>query len=170
MTETRINTYEGLFLFPQSATANLREAADYLKEILHRAHAEVISFRKWEERRLAYEIGGNKRGVYFLVYFKADRTKLVGIERDVNLSEKVLRAIITRADHVPAEVIAAAEGRQQLEDEIKLRGEQAASGAMAAESTSRVRTGAAVAEDEESDVETVVDIFDEDEEEIGSRV
>ena len=31
--------------------------------------AEIISFKKWDERRLAYEIKGNKRGLYFLCYF-----------------------------------------------------------------------------------------------------
>ena len=74
-----------------------------------------------DERRLAYDIQGNKRGVYFLTYFKCDAQKLSAIERDARLSEKLLRSMLTRADHLTAEQMAAMEGRQQLADEIALR-------------------------------------------------
>ncbi len=122
--QDRIYSYEGLFLFPQAAVADLQAASDHVMEILNRAGAEVVSFKKWDERRLAYEIKGNKRGLYFLAYFKAKGSKLVGIERDCSLSEKLLRAMITRADQIPVDVMQAAEGRQQLSDEIKLRATQ----------------------------------------------
>ena len=126
MSETRINVYEGLFLFPQTMTADLQGALDHLQEILKRAKAEIISLRKWEERRLAYEIKGNKRGLYFLVYFGVPGDALVGIERDCNLSELLLRFMIVRADDVTQEQMEAAEGRAQLADEITLRASQAA--------------------------------------------
>lgn len=122
-TEVRTNIYEGMFLFPQSASANLQAAVDHVKELLDRADAEIVSFRKWDERRLAYEIKGNKRGIYFLVYFKAGVDRLAGLERDCNLSEQLLRSMVTRADHVPAELIEAADGQEQLADEMKLKAE-----------------------------------------------
>ncbi len=124
MTETRINMYEAMFLFPQTATADLAGALDHVESILGRAGAEIVSICKWDERRLAYDIKGNKRGLYFLVYFKADRAKIAGIERDCNLSEQLLRAMVLRADHVPTEEIEAADGRTALADEIKLRAER----------------------------------------------
>ncbi len=126
MSETRINVYEGLFLFPQTLTADLQGALDHLQEILKRAKAEIISLRKWEERRLAYEIKGNKRGLYFLVYFRVRGDAMVGIERDCNLSELLLRFMIVRADDVTQEQMEAAEGRAQLADEITLRASQEA--------------------------------------------
>ena len=145
--QERIYTYEGLFLFPQAAVADLQAASDHVMELLNRASAEVISFKKWDERRLAYEIKGNKRGLYFLVYFKAKGSKLATLERDCSLSETMLRAMMTRADHIPAEVMQAAEGRQQLSDEIKLRATQpAAATALAPETATAVAN-----EDEFSD-------------------
>lgn len=126
MPHDRTYQYEGLFLFPQAAVADLQGAHDHIVEILNRAGAEIISMKKWDERRLAFEIRGNKRGVYFLVYFKAKGAKLQQIERDCNLSEKLLRAMITRADQVTNEMIEASEGRAQLADEIKLRATQPA--------------------------------------------
>ncbi|MHC4947592.1 MAG: 30S ribosomal protein S6, partial [Planctomycetota bacterium] len=118
MADTSVNTYEGLFLFPHSVSGNLQAAVDHLTELLDRAGAEVLSLRKWDERKLAYEIKGNKRGVYFLVYFKAATDRLQGLDRDCNLSEQLLRAMMIRADHVPADQISAADARQELADEI----------------------------------------------------
>lgn len=129
MSDERTITYEGFFLFPQAVAANLQGAIDHLDELLKRVDAEVISLRKWDERRLAYEIRGNKRGVYFLVYFRADPARLTDLERGCNLSEQLLRSMVTRADHIPAGEIQAADGRVQLADEIRLRaGEDAAGG------------------------------------------
>lgn len=145
MPHDRTYKYEGLFLFPQAAVADLQGAHDHIVEILNRAGAEIISMKKWDERRLAYEIRGNKRGVYFLVYFKALGAKLQQIERDCNLSEKMLRALITRADQVTDEMMQAAEGRAQLADEIKLRATQPAAIAEPAD------TATATVEEEEED-------------------
>ncbi len=122
--EDRVNAYEGLFLFPQSAAGHLREAVDHVKEILGRAGAEIISLRKWDERRLAYEIKGNKRGVYFLVYFVASPPALSGIERDCNLSERLLRSLVIRADHLTRDQMESADGQSELEDEIRLGDEE----------------------------------------------
>lgn len=124
--QDRTYTYEGLFLFPQAAVAELKAASDHVLELLQRAGAEILSFKKWDERRLAFEIKGNKRGLYFLAYFKAKGSKMHNLERDCNLSEKLLRAMFTRADHVTPEMMQASEGRQQLADEIKLRASQPA--------------------------------------------
>jgi small subunit ribosomal protein S6 len=133
MSEKRTYTYEAMFLFPQTVSADLQSAVDHIGEILSKGHAEVISLCKWDERRLAYDIKGNKRGVYFLTYFKCDADKLAAIERDARLSEKLLRSMITRADHLAPEQIAAMEGRQQLADEIALRKTQPAATESAAE-------------------------------------
>jgi len=121
MAEPRINAYEGMFLFPQTVAADLQSAADHIVEVLSKGGAELVSLCKWDERRLAYDVKGNKRGVYFLAYFKCDATKLTAIERDARLSERLLRSMITRADHLTADQMAAMEGRQQLADEIALR-------------------------------------------------
>lgn len=123
MTNQRINQYEGMFLFPQSAVSNLQGAVDHVREILARADAEVLSLFKWDERRLAFEIAGNKRGLYLLAYFKAPGGKLTDIERACNLSEQLLRSMITRADHLTREQMELKEREQALQDEIRLRRE-----------------------------------------------
>ncbi len=126
MTEQRINAYEGLFLFPQAVGGDLQGPVDLISEILAKSDAQVISLCKWDERRLAYEINGHKRGVYFLAYFRAARTALVAIERSCNLSEPILRSMMTRVDHMTQQQMEAADGTVEIADEIKLRADQAA--------------------------------------------
>ncbi|MBC8309154.1 MAG: 30S ribosomal protein S6 [Phycisphaerales bacterium] len=135
MSNERTALYEGMFLFPQSATANLQEAVDHLKELLDKSGVSVINFRKWDDRRLAYEIDGNKRGVYFLVYFNSPTAAISDLERRCNQSEQLLRMMVTRAEHLPTEIIEANEGAQDLADEIKLRGEKTSEKGTSAGST-----------------------------------
>jgi len=119
----KTSVYEGMFLFPQASTSDLQAAVDHIKALLKRANAEMISLSKWDERRLAYEIKGNKRGVYFLTYFRAPRDKMIALERACTLSEQLLRTLFTRADHLSQDMMQAADGQAKLEDEIKLRKE-----------------------------------------------
>ncbi len=151
MAETRINAYEGMFLFPQTVSADLQSAVDHVTEILGKGDASIVSFCKWDERRLAYDIKGNKRGVYFLCYFRCDASKLASIERDCRLSERLLRSMLTRADHLTEEQMLAVEGRQQLADEIKLRAEQPAEPVAVAEVVSAPASAPASAPDESAD-------------------
>jgi small subunit ribosomal protein S6 len=121
----RTRLYEGMFLFPQSAAADLGGAVEHVREILARGGAEIVSLVKWDERRLAYDIAGNKRGLYLLTYFRAPVNALARIERDCNLSEKLLRSLVLKAEHMLPEHMQNEEGQKRLADEIALRGERA---------------------------------------------
>ena len=100
-----MKTYEGMFLFDPAITTDWDSIQKELDRLMERAGARLIASGKWDERRLAYEIRGRKRGVYALAYFEADPTKVASIERDVQLSEAILRCLVVRADHVSAEQI-----------------------------------------------------------------
>lgn len=125
MSETRIQNYEAFVLFPQSASADLQGSIDHVKEILAGRKAELLSVAKWDERRLAYDIRSNKRGLYLLAYFRSDTRNLGQIERDLTLSERILRSLVTRADHLTEEQLRNAEAMQRTQDEAKLRREVA---------------------------------------------
>ncbi|MSQ90314.1 MAG: 30S ribosomal protein S6 [Phycisphaerales bacterium] len=116
-----VRQYEGMFLFPQAVTADLTAASDHVRDSITRHGGEVVSLVKWDERRLAFDIAGNKRGVYFLAYFKAPTSAIASIERDCNLSERMLRAMIVKADHLSLEQMQDAEGQAKLLLESKLR-------------------------------------------------
>ena len=114
--------YEALFLLNASyATGSWDAAKGEVEHILHRANAEILHIRKWDERRLAYEIGGQKRGVYVLAFFKCDGPKVVGIERDVQLSENILRCLVLKADHLALKDIEAMQPQQPTAEEHDTR-------------------------------------------------
>ena len=86
--------YEAMFLVDSAAEADLDKINAIIKKILEKAGAEIVSMEKWDERRLAYEIGGKNRGTYILCYFHADGQKIRQIERDAQLSESIMRVLI----------------------------------------------------------------------------
>ncbi len=98
--------YEGMFLVDSAqAGADWDGIIAAIKTILGRAKAEVVSIRKWDDRRLAYGINGKTRGTYILCYFKADGKKIQDIEKNAQLSEQIMRVLILSAEQLTAEDI-----------------------------------------------------------------
>jgi small subunit ribosomal protein S6 len=93
--------YEAMFLVDSAdAAADWDGVNAAVKNVLERAGAEIVSIRKWEDRRLAYEIDGKARGMYILSYFNAEGGRIREIERDVQLSERIMRVLILSAEHL----------------------------------------------------------------------
>jgi len=98
--------YEGMFLVDAAeAAADWGSVETNIRNILEKAEAEIISLRKWDERKLAYEINKKSRGTYILCYFRADGRRISDIERDVQLSEQIMRVLILCAEHITQEDI-----------------------------------------------------------------
>ena len=120
--------YEGLFLVDSGeAASDWAGVNDAIKRILDRNGAEITSLAKWDERKLAYEVDGKARGTYMLVYFNGEPERVNGIERDVQLSEQIMRVMILRTDKMSTEDI------EKLTPAGKVEAEQAAAQAREAE-------------------------------------
>src|SRR5689334_12284466 len=92
-------TYECMFLLDTNkVSGDVPAAAQQLHTILEKNQAEVLASRPWEERRLAYPVKGQKKGLYYLTYFRTEGKNLVSIERDVSLTEMILRSLVIRID------------------------------------------------------------------------
>jgi small subunit ribosomal protein S6 len=93
------NVYECLFMLDTSKVAgDVPAAVEQLHGILQKHKAEILASRPWDERRLAYPIGNQKKALYYLVYFKADANQIVGLENDFRLNELILRQMILRIE------------------------------------------------------------------------
>ncbi|MEN8126817.1 MAG: 30S ribosomal protein S6 [Planctomycetota bacterium] len=93
--------YEGMFLIDSALAAqDWQKVLDEIQRILDRAEADVVSLKKWDERRLCYDVHGKGRGTYILVYFNCDTDKVKGVERDVQLSELITRVLVLRTDRM----------------------------------------------------------------------
>lgn len=98
-----MNTYEVMFLFDPAFGANWEGVQEEISRLMTRAEADVILTKRLEERRLAYEIDGCKRGLYAITYFKANGDKISGLERDVRIAEHILRALVLKVDGLSKE-------------------------------------------------------------------
>ena len=103
-TLTKKKMYEGMFLIDSAqAAADWDGSIAAITKILEKADAEIVSIKKWDERKLAYPIKGQSRGTYILCYFKADGQKIHEVEKSVQLSEQIIRAMILNAEKITAE-------------------------------------------------------------------
>ena len=138
--------YEAMFLVDSADAASDWDGVNAaIEKVLKRADAEDVSMRKWDDRKLEYDIKGKSRGTYILCYFSCDGDKVGGIEREVQLSEKIMRVLILSAEKIPAEYmekdtpveqaekVAAESAEKAAEKEAKAAEEAAEKEAKAAE-------------------------------------
>jgi small subunit ribosomal protein S6 len=91
--------YEGMFLIDSAEAARDWDGIiEFITKILTKVDAEIVSIRKWDERPLAYPIRRVIRGTYILTYFRAEGPKIRDVERDVVLSERIMRVLILNAE------------------------------------------------------------------------
>jgi len=92
--------YEAMFLVDSNLAASDWDGVlATIKNTLSRAQAEIVSLKKWGERRLAYEINHKSKGTYILCYFRADGYRIPDIERNVRLSEQIMRVLIVNTEN-----------------------------------------------------------------------
>jgi len=161
--ETGKNLYEGMFLVDTAlATSDWDGVLDMIKKILTKSGAEIVSIKKWDERKLAYEINKKSRGTYILCYFNVEGPKVSDIERDIRLSEKVMRVLILSTEPMSQEDI-------DRDTPLVAAEKRAAEAVVAA--AEGVKPGAD-AEDEEVSFDVPVDALDdavEDEDDIEDK-
>lgn len=132
MAQNRTAYYEGMFLISQAVATDLAGVTAFIRQTIEKNGGTVIAMRKWDERRLAFEIQKQKRGYYILTYFQAPTSALTTMERSFNLSEQIMRQLVTKVEHLTVAEMQAADAQRDLETEAKLRATQPASVVMAA--------------------------------------
>lgn len=71
---------------------------DRLRDLAVSRGAEVKKIEPWERRRLAYEIKGRREGVYMLAELRAAPSVVDELERQLIVTETVLRHMVVRLD------------------------------------------------------------------------
>ncbi len=91
--------YEGLFLFDSNRYA--RDPSGVPSSIdatITEAGGEMLASRLWSEQKLAYPINGHRKGTYWLTYFRIPSDKLVGVNRQFQLNDSILRNLVLAVD------------------------------------------------------------------------
>jgi small subunit ribosomal protein S6 len=104
--------YEGLFIFDSNRFARDRDAlAREVEGYVEAAGGELLVSRLWEERRLAYAIKGQRKGAYWLMYFRLPTLQLTGLTRQCEINDSILRQLFVRLpDSLVEPILAHAKG------------------------------------------------------------
>ena len=86
------NVYETLFILDSNKYArDPGGVAATIPAIIEKLGGEILANRLWNEQKLAYPINGQRKGTYWLTYFRLDSQKLVEFDRQCHLNENILR-------------------------------------------------------------------------------
>lgn len=94
-----------VLLDPKEAKKGFDSCKDFVHKLVTKHGGEPRVIRKWDERKLQFTIKKQKRALYMLAYFDGPPDSIVKIEREAQLSEVVLRALVVRAESVPPKVM-----------------------------------------------------------------
>ena len=91
--------YEAMFVVDSAACAkDFQGVRSQIHRLLEKAQAEIQASDRWDERKLAYDLKGVKRGTYILTYFLCPPENLVELDQQLRLSDLVLRHLIQQRD------------------------------------------------------------------------
>jgi small subunit ribosomal protein S6 len=91
--------YEAMFIFDSNRFArDPGGVSGIVAALVQKLGGEVLASRLWEERRLAYPINGQRKGTYWLSYFRLDSRSLSELNRECRLNESILRSLVLKVD------------------------------------------------------------------------
>ena len=112
------NVYEGLFLFDANKFARDHDALPgAVQNMIQEAGGEVLVSRLWDERRLAYPVNGQRKGAYWLMYFRVDSQQITPLNRKCDLQDGVLRQLVLKIHPRLVEPILAHASDEEAADE-----------------------------------------------------
>lgn len=100
------NVYEGMFILDSNRYA--RDAAGVsgqIPEMITKLGGEMLANRLWEDRRLAYPIKGQRKGTYWLTYFRLDSNQLTTLNRECQINDNILRTMFLKVEPRIVEVL-----------------------------------------------------------------
>ena len=93
------NVYEGMFILDSAQFSRDPEGiSSQITKLVQDAGGEILVSRFWEERRLAYPVEGQRKGVYWLIYFRLDSLSLAELNRQCSLFNASLRHMFIKID------------------------------------------------------------------------
>lgn len=111
--------YEGLFIFDSNKFARDQAALPgEVEQMITSGGGEVLVSRLWEERRLAYPINGQRKGTYWLIYFRSPTGEITSLNRKCELQDGLLRQLVLKIHPSLVEpILAHAAGEPQTEEQ-----------------------------------------------------
>ena len=87
--------YEAMFVVDSAkAKEDYAKAENECLGCITRHGGKIVKSVKFDDRKLCFEIGKSKRGVYILVHFEGEGEAIRKIERQAQLNENILRVLV----------------------------------------------------------------------------
>ena len=94
-----IELYETMFLFDATKlSADPDAVRGQVVTTLERYGATIEVNRPWDDRKLAYPINKQKKGIYHIIYYRFESTRQSELDRDLRLNENLLRYMTIHVD------------------------------------------------------------------------
>jgi len=91
--------YELLYLLPPDSTEQqVAELHEQIASVVSRLNGQIEKTDNWGRRRLAYEIGPHKEGVYVLELINGSGDLMKELDRRLRVLDQVIRHIVVRVD------------------------------------------------------------------------
>ena len=91
--------YEGMFILDSNRFGRDHETVSgQIPAMVEKFGGEMLVSRLWEERRLAYPIKGQRKGTYWLTYFRLDSPRLVELQRQCQITDDILRVLFLKIE------------------------------------------------------------------------
>jgi small subunit ribosomal protein S6 len=109
--------YELLYIVHPDLESSIDKITDRVKNFVESRKGKITYEENWGKRKLAYEIKKNEVGIYVLNYFEAPAEALAKIERDLRLTEEVIRfMVLATTDKVKANAKPRREKKEEKPD------------------------------------------------------
>jgi small subunit ribosomal protein S6 len=86
--------YELLYIVHPDLESSIDKITGNVKGFIEARKGKITYEENWGKRKLAYEIKKSEVGIYVLVYFEAPTEALSKIERDLRLTEEIIRFMV----------------------------------------------------------------------------
>jgi len=91
--------YELLYILPPDSTEQqVAELHEQIASVVSRLNGQIEKTDNWGRRRLAYEIGPHKEGVYVLELINGTGDLMKELDRRLRVLDQVVRHIVVRVD------------------------------------------------------------------------
>ena len=93
------NVYEGMFILDSNRYGRDPETVSgQIPAMIEKLGGEMLVSRLWEERRLAFPIKGQRKGTYWLTYFRLDSSRLGDLRRQCQITDDILRMLFLKVE------------------------------------------------------------------------
>src|SRR5262245_42955190 len=91
--------YELVYILPPDTTEQqVTELHSQVEGVVSRMHGQIEKTENWGRKKLAYDIGHNKEGVYVLDVINGSGELMKELDRRLKVIDQVIRHMIVRVD------------------------------------------------------------------------